>query len=138
MVDITVTENIGLFVEYFLKDLSNVHPSYLQDTPDFLREVEILNDEIELPENTILLTIDVTGLYTNIPIEEGIEAAREALQEREDIRVPTEFIIRMLEAVLKHNIFLFNKELFVQLIGTAMGSTPTPHLLIFLWQELTP
>ena len=58
----SITENIALFVESHIKDLANKHPSYLQDTPDFLREVEILNDEIELPENAILLTIDVTGL----------------------------------------------------------------------------
>ena len=30
------TENISLFVDSFLKPLSNLHPSYLQDTPDFL------------------------------------------------------------------------------------------------------
>ena len=29
------TENISLFVDSFLKPLSNLHPSYLQDTPDF-------------------------------------------------------------------------------------------------------
>jgi len=29
------TENISLFVDSFLKHLSNLHPSFLQDTPDF-------------------------------------------------------------------------------------------------------
>ena len=32
----------------------------------------------------------------------------------------------MLELVLKNNIFEFNSELFIQLIGTAMGSKPAP------------
>ena len=70
------------------------------------------------------LTIDVSALYTNIPQDEGIEAVREALQERNNKDVPTEFIIRMLEIILKHNVFEFNKELFIQLIGTAMGGQP--------------
>ena len=36
----SVTENIALFVENYLKELANKHNSYLQDTPDFLRMVE--------------------------------------------------------------------------------------------------
>ena len=34
------TENISIYVDYFLKPLANKHPSYLQDTPDFLRFIE--------------------------------------------------------------------------------------------------
>ena len=40
----SITENIALFVESHLKDLANKHPSYLQDTPDFLRMIEDLNE----------------------------------------------------------------------------------------------
>ena len=122
----SVTENLGLFVEHSIKDLANKHDTFLQDTPDFLRAIESLNENGPLPDNAIIVTIDVSGLYTNIPQEEGIEAVREALYERSNSEVPTEFLIRMLEIVLKHNVFEFNKELFLQLIGTAMGSRPAP------------
>ena len=41
--------------------------------------------------------------------------------------------------VLKHNIFEFNNELFVQLIGTAMGSRPAPNYTnIFMAKKLNP
>ena len=80
-----------------------------------------------LPANAILATIDVVGLYTNIHLDEGLEAAREALEERQDKDVTTEFVIRLLELVLKNNIFEFNKQLFLQLIGTAMGTKCTPN-----------
>ena len=122
----SVMENLGQYVEHFIKDLSNKHPSYLQDTPDFLRVIEKRNEGPPLPQNAILVTIDVSALYTNIPQDEGIESIREALYERSDASVPSEFIIRMLELVLKSNIFEFNSELFIQLIGTAMGSKPAP------------
>ena len=128
------TENIGLYVENFLQKISNKHPSFLQDTPDFLREIEALNEKQTLPENTILVTIDVTALYTNIPQNEGLEAVKEALEDVDDSDF-NEFLLRMLEIVLKYNIFEFNKELFIQLIGTAMGSRPAPsYAKIFLWQ----
>ena len=40
--------------------------------------------------NEILLTIDVSSLYTHIPPHEGIEEVRKFLETREDCSVPTE------------------------------------------------
>ena len=63
----------------------------------------------------------------------------EALQERRDTTVTTEFIIRLLELVLKHNIFEFNKQLFQQLIGTAMGTKCAPNYSnIFMARKIDP
>ena len=59
------TKNISLFVDNFLKPLSNLHPSYLQDTPDFFKCIEEINKD-DLSDNSILFSVDVTGLYTNI------------------------------------------------------------------------
>ena len=56
----------------------------------------------------------MSALYTNIPQDEGIEAVREVLTDRKNCEVPTDFIIRLLEIVLKYNIFEFNSELFQQ------------------------
>ena len=36
----SITENISLFVEHHIKDISMKHESYLQDTPHFLRVIE--------------------------------------------------------------------------------------------------
>ena len=105
-----------------MKEISNKHPSFLQDTPDFLREIEALNESEELPANTILVTIDVSALYTNIPQNEGLEAVKKAFEDRDDTAFSA-FLVKMLEIVLKYNIFEFNKELFIQLIGNAMGSS---------------
>ena len=121
------TENIGLFVEHHIKHLGTQHKSYLQDTPDFLRKIEQINNEKEdLPKETILASIDVTGLYTNIPQDEGLECTEEALDERKNPEIPTGFFIRMLEIVLKNNIFEYDSDLFIQLFGAAMGSRPIP------------
>ena len=76
----------------------------LQDTPDFLREIEALNENQNLPANTVLVTIDVSALYTNIPQNEGLEAAKEALENMDDTAF-NDFIFKILEIVLKYNIF---------------------------------
>ena len=41
----TFSENIATYVDHLLKDLGNLHPSYLQDTPDFCASCYILTRE---------------------------------------------------------------------------------------------
>ena len=60
-------------------------------------------------------------------MDEGIDAVNEALEERSDKSVSSGFLTRLLELVLKHNIFEFNGKLFKQLIGTAMGTKCAPN-----------
>ena len=78
-------------------------------------------------------------MYTNIPQNEGLDCVREALDTRNSPKIPTEFIVRLLEVVLKHNIFEFNSDLFIQLIGTAMGSRPAPsYANLFMANKIDP
>jgi hypothetical protein len=55
---------------------------------------------------------DVTSLYTNIPHNDGIEACREAWDQRAVKEPPTECLVQLLTLVLKHNNFTFNGEHF--------------------------
>ena len=45
----SITENIGAYVEYHIKDIANKHTSYLQDTPHFLRIISQINKGPNLP-----------------------------------------------------------------------------------------
>jgi hypothetical protein len=110
---------------YHAKHLVPELPSFLQDTPDLLRHFENLNQE-ELPINAFPISIDVVGLYSNIPMEEGIECLREALNTRKDQTTPTTLLITLLTLVLSLNIFEFGTQLFQQLLGTAMGTKVAP------------
>ena len=70
--------------------------------------------------------MDVTSLYTNIPHNDGIEACREAWDQRAVKEPPTECLVQLLTLVLKHNNFTFNGEHFLQINGTAMGTKMAP------------
>lgn len=122
----SITENISLFVNHHIKDLSNTHSSYIQDTPDFLREIEKINSSQELPENALLASLDVTGLFTNIPHADGISTMREALEERTNPKVPSDFIVQLMQLILQYNLFTFHDATYKQLIGVAMGTHPAP------------
>ena len=67
------TENISEFLDYHLQPLAKTVTSYIKDTNHFLKKLSELG---EIPEDTILCTVDVVGLYRNIPHGEGLEALR--------------------------------------------------------------
>jgi len=51
------TERISQFVDFHLKSLVCTMPSYVKDSTDFLNKLAVFN---RLPENTLLVTLDVT------------------------------------------------------------------------------
>ena len=130
-------ENANKFIEHHIKHIATTHPTYLQDTPDFLRYIEEINHDGELPDNAILVTFDVVGLFTNIPEEAGLEALREALMERTAKDIPTEFLVRLMQLILQNNFFKFNNEIWKQEIGASMGSKPIPsYANIFMAKKI--
>ena len=64
----------------------------MEDTPDFLRNIEQLNNGQPLPANCCLVTADITGAYQNIPQKDGINCLKEALEESENKDNPSEIV----------------------------------------------
>ena len=90
-----------------------------------MRCIEEINKD-DLPANSSLFSVDVTGVYTNIPQDDGLEFCREALESRTDKSIPiTSFFNELLNICLKNNMFEFAGKLYKQ-IGTAMGIHPAP------------
>ena len=104
----SIIENLGIYVDHYIKETAMKHPSHIQDTPDFLRKIYKINKGPKLPSNAMLVTMDVIGAYTNIPQEDGTSCLREAMDERTDQTIPSEFIAQMMELILKHNLFLIS------------------------------
>ena len=124
------TENISAFLEYHLKPLSQKVKLFIKDTNDFL---EKLNELRDFPDDFILCTIDVVGLYPNIPHKEGLEAIRKALDKREDQTISTDSLILLTECVLKNSVFEHNMRHFKQFQGTAIGTKfPPRYAILFM------
>lgn len=122
----SMTENISLYVQHHIQNISKTHPSYLQDTPDFLRTIETINEGPNLPPNALLVSMDATALFDNIPHGEGLETLEAALDERIDLKVPTQFIKKLMQLVLEWNLFTFHNASYLQQVGVAMGTHPAP------------
>ena len=51
--------------------------SYIRDTQHILEKIKTIGS---VPENAILVTADILGLYRNIPHQSGLKALKELLE----------------------------------------------------------
>jgi len=116
------SERVAMFIDAFIKTKANKHPSYIKNTYDFLDKIT----DMELSPESLLITLDVESMYTNINHDEGIQAVRNAFSECQN---DPKFIaiMELLELSLKCNDFEFDDKLFLQVSGTAMGQKYAPH-----------
>ena len=136
------TEKISSYIDHFAKAEVFKLPSYIEDTPHILRVFEQENQKGPQPKNSFPVTVDVVGLYTNIPTfgpEGGIQAFSGAMNRRENQSTPTWYLLNLLKEVLSQNIFEFNDKFYRQVVGTAMGTAvaPTYANLFMGWLEET-
>ena len=117
------TENISYSLDFHLQPLAWEVKSYIKDTNDFLKKLRSLPN---LPDDIILCTVDVVGLYPNIPHEEGLSALRKRLDLRQEKDVTTSTLVELAEVVLKNNIFTFKEKTLKQKWGTAIGTKFAP------------
>ena len=122
------TERISGLVDHFLRPYVKDLPSFIKDTPDLIRKIESIPN---IPPDTLLVTLDVVSLYTNIPCIEALKVAKATLtHNRDDTDEPLKNndIVRMLALVLRCNNFDFNGEHFLQIQGVAMGTKAAPTI----------
>ena len=120
------TERISWLLDSMAKESVKKLESYIEDTPDLLRYFEKVNDEENLPDGSKPYSIDIKSFYTNITLDEGIQAFEETLNEIPNKDLPTDYLIKLLKLVMGCNIFKFDDEFWVQLIGTSMGTRVAP------------
>ena len=118
------TTKLSEFLDSFLKFQAQKCKSFIRDTKDFLRR---LNSIKNLPKNSILMTLDVSSLYTNIDQEEGTEACFRNFEERKRKDIPSSVLKNLILLVLRCNIFRFGASLYSQRKGTCMGTPMAPN-----------
>ena len=116
---VTPTEKVSEFLDNHLKPVMREGMSYIKDSNDFMHKIRDLKD---IPNNALLVTADVVGLYPSIPHEAGLQALKKVLEGRKDKKISTNDLIKMGAFVLKNNNFEFNGDVKHQISGTATGT----------------
>ena len=117
------TERISHFVDHHLQPLVHKLLSFVKDTNDFLNKLQTIGN---LPANSLLVTLDVSSLYTNIPHNEGINACDYFLRIRSHPTISTGTLCDLIRMILTMNNFCFNDNHYLQIHGTAMGTRMAP------------
>ena len=127
------TERISAFVDTFLRPIVGKGKSYIKDTTDFLNKIDQVDT---ITTNSLLVSLDVSSLYTNIPNKEGVEATHQALLTDSGlVNNPSNLsLAELLWLVLTLNNFRFNGTDYLQIGGTAMGTRLAPSFAnIFMY-----
>lgn len=120
----TVTEIISSFIDSLIKDIPPTLPSYVKDTNHFLADIM---DPV-IPEHSLLVTLDVASLYTNIPHSDGIRSVIHAYDDAsQENSIDDETLGVLLKLLLELNNFEFDNKHYVQIDGTSMGTKIGPN-----------
>ena len=110
--------------------------TYLRDTKDVIRKIE----QLELPPNCLIVTIDCIGMFTNVlqnEVEQEVLRVLSATNPGDYF--PIMPVIRHMEALLKlvlhRNCFSFNNKFYLQ-TGVAMGQKCAPELCDIMFHAL--
>ena len=117
---------ISKYVDYYLNPVTQKLNSYVRDTTDFINKLSKVKD---LPQNIILILMDVRYIYTNIPTKEGLNAVKSKLNEPIDkntLKTSPIVILEFFKFILTCNNFKFNGKHFLQIKDCAMGTICAP------------
>ena len=98
--------------------------SYIKHSRDFLKKIKNL---CSLPENPILVPVDVVGFYPSIPHDAGLQAHEETLENRHHKQIPTYKLVNT-----NSNLKMFSNRYLVQQLAKYLQR----HTHVFSWIKL--
>ena len=117
------TEKFSKLMDHWLQPIVTKLPSYVQDTTHMLQALQDWNLHYgPFDDNTLLVTLVVVGPYTNIPHDNLHTTLHHFLDNgTASNSPPVKELIRIMDHVLKNNVFEFDGELFQQLANLFMA-----------------
>lgn len=121
----TMLNNLSRWLDYWFQKLKPLLPTYIKDSNQLLEELASLG---ALPPNAKLATADANSMYTNIDTDHAILVIGlwlDSLQINNQLppNFPLGAIKEAMELVMRNNIFEWGDMYFLQLLGTAMGTS---------------
>ena len=119
----TAIENLSIYIEHVLFQLSESIPSRIRDSNNLLDIIDNIN-RMFLLANAILVSFDIVNMFPNIDNKSGLDHVKSVLLKRSTNTHPVECILEGLKLCLTCNNSIFNNGNFLQTDGTAEG----PHM----------
>jgi hypothetical protein len=137
------TERISRYLDYFLVPIVKKDPIYLLDSKELLH----ILDSTTFPPDVLIISFDITSMYSNMDHDELLASTRKALVANFAMDFglqlpPISEFMNLLEIVLTKSEFTYNERHFKQIVGAAMGSVCSPEVcdirMLELLREILP
>ena len=130
----TFADDLSAFLANILAPLTGNSDFTVTNSTHF---ASIISSE-KIQDNEIMVSFDVESLFTNVPIEGAVQAARRKLESDPGLAdrttlTPAE-IADLLNFLLRSTYFLYNGSIYEQQEGAAMGS-PVSAVIANLYME---
>ena len=108
------------------------------DMPAYFMYSKALKEQLttmDLTSIIMLITADVTSMYTNIQTRPALNQIVQYLNGNKTKyqNIPVNYMLRALCLIMKNNIFCFVDRHWLKLKGIAMGTPPTPTYATFFY-----
>lgn len=102
---------------------------------DSFKFSEFINN-FELPNNFVLVSFDVTSLFTNIPVQlvtDSISRRWNSIQQHTNIT--KDMFLQLLTFIFQSTYFTYDNRFFKQIFGTPMGSVVSPIIAQYVMDD---
>lgn len=130
----SVSSRLGQYIDYFLQPMVMKTRSFVKDTKHIIHILESL----PLTSSCVLITADVSSLYTIISHEDALTSVQWAFGSEDLTKRHKNYILDCLRFCLAKNYFWYNRRFFLQTRGVAMGARFAPsvaNLFMAHWEE---
>lgn len=111
------------FIDHVLQPIAQSYQDYLHNSTSLV----ILLQNLTIPDDAILVTMDVSNIYPSIPQTDMLQTVYDEMcQHRHLLPFDPNLIIHLLHTNVNYNYFEFASLIFQQVKGTAIGTAFSP------------
>ena len=113
------------FIDHVLQPLACSYPDYLHNST----ALSLTLQDLHVPDNALLVSIDVESLYPSIPQSQCLHTIYQEMHNHTHLLTfDPNLIIQLLHTNINYNYFSFDHLVFQQVKGTAMGAVFSPTI----------
>ncbi|CAM4816819.1 unnamed protein product [Rotaria magnacalcarata] len=134
------TTNISNFLDEIIRPIfdNKCSATAIIDSTSLIKELDKYAKKGLLKPSTLFCTFDIRNLYTMLPQQEALNILVDFLHVdiyRKVKGIPLDTIRKLASIVLEQNVCVYDKKIYQQVLGGAMGSSFTLTLAnIFMWK----
>ena len=130
-----VTRDINKYIGRIIKTYTLENEYTIKNSNHFVSMIK----DLKVEEDETLVSYDVKALYPSVPQEEALQLVKELLMNDNKLHEKTPMkaksVMKLLTICVENTYFMFNKKLYIQVNGLAIGASTSGFLAdIFMYK----